>query len=74
MALLQAQASPLLALLGGVKAGYELGRCMANERNEELQLQAELDAVRECEARGGTPDELTDESLTCLVPKSNGVP
>ncbi|HMJ14096.1 MAG TPA: hypothetical protein VK524_21915 [Polyangiaceae bacterium] len=74
VALLNAQAAPVLALLSGVKAGYELGMCMLNQRDAALRLAEEERAIRECRRRGGEPAELSETTLQCVMPRPDQPP
>jgi len=58
---------PMLGAITAFKAGYDLGKCVALERNAALQAQADARAVAQCEARNGTPVGTVGGVMTCLV-------
>lgn len=60
---------PMIGVLGAFKAGYDVGKCVALERNEALRIEGEARAVGECEASGGIPVAMAAGVVTCLVEK-----
>jgi len=63
-----ASASIPVIALGGVKAGMELGQCLAEEINDREAGASIQRAIEECHENGGVPIGLLPGELTCAVP------
>jgi len=57
-----------LAFLGGLKLGYDLGACLANNRIARQVTADQAAAVNVCEADGGVPSGFVQNDLMCLKP------
>ncbi|HEY6559816.1 MAG TPA: hypothetical protein VI072_21180 [Polyangiaceae bacterium] len=58
---------PMIGVLGAFKAGYDVGKCVALERNEAHRIEGEARAFGQCETRGGVPVGAAGGVVTCLV-------
>ena len=59
---------PMLGTLAAFKAGYDVGKCVALERNAALQAESDARGIAQCEADGGVPVSISAGVVTCLVP------
>jgi hypothetical protein len=69
---LLASGNPLVRVLGGLKAGLEIGACAADTRAEQQTQADHRAAIEQCLAHAGTPMGFVDDTLTCLVPPGRG--
>ncbi|MEO7035341.1 MAG: hypothetical protein ABI548_15555 [Polyangiaceae bacterium] len=60
--------APPLAVLGGLKVGYDLGACLGRASAARQLSADDAAAVKECEADGGIPTGFVEQSLMCREP------
>ncbi|MEO7037726.1 MAG: hypothetical protein ABI548_27430 [Polyangiaceae bacterium] len=66
--LLGLKAPPPLAVLSGLKVGYDLGACLGKDSAARQLSADDAAAVKECEADGGVPTGFVEQSLMCHEP------
>lgn len=64
---LLAPSGSLVAVVGAFKAGFEVGRCLAEEQQQRAEQRADERARAECEGLGGEPGPIADGVLACYV-------
>ncbi|HEX3773654.1 MAG TPA: hypothetical protein VHV51_04265 [Polyangiaceae bacterium] len=70
IAALAAQSAGTLALLGAFKAGFDMGKCIAQEHNAAVSEAGAQESAADCAAAGGTVTGTNGNTTFCEVDRS----